>query len=205
VAARRTAVLIVAVPVAAYLSIMLLVAGLHTQPAALGWIGLGVVTAISVAIALGSLVLFPRMRANVERPAADPDPNRLLVLADARCPGDRICDTVAARLAGRDAEVLVVAPVLASPLHYLAGDEDAERREAEARLADVVTGLRRRGLRVEGRVGDDDPLQALGDALAEFPAGEALVVTTRGGHWLERGLFERARALVPVLERVDAA
>jgi hypothetical protein len=202
--ARRTAFLIVAVPVGIYLAILLTVAGLHTHPSALGWIGLGVVFGLSLAVAIGALVLFPRMRANVEAPES-PDPHRLLVLADARCPGDRICDSVAARLAGRDADVLVVAPVLASPLHYLADDEDAERHEAEKRLAAVVTGLRRRGLHVEGRIGDDDPLQALGDALAEFPAGEALLVTSADGHWLEGSLFERARRLVPVLERVDAA
>lgn len=202
--ARRTAMLVVAVPVGTYLAILLLVAGLHTRPSALGWIGLGVVAALSAVVATGVLVLFPRMRASVEAPEA-PDPRRLLVLADARCPGDRICNTVAARLAGRDADVLVVAPVLASPLHYLAGDEDAERHDAEERLAAVVTGLRRRGLHAEGRIGDDDPLQALGDALAEFPAGEAVLVTTPGGHWLEGSLFERARRLVPVLERVDAA
>lgn len=201
--ARRTTVLAVAVPVVGYLAILLLVAALHTRPPLLGWIGLGVVAALAVALAAGALVLFPRMRANVD-PTPAPEERRLLVLADARCSGDRLCDTVAARLAGRDADVLVVAPVLASPLHYLAGDEDGERADAQARLDAVVAGLRRRGLRVEGRLGDDDPLQALGDALAGFPAGEALVVTAQQGHWLEDHLFERARRLVPVLEHVEA-
>jgi hypothetical protein len=202
VRASRTAVIAVVVPVAAYVGVLLLVAGLHTHPPALGWIGLGVVAALGVGLAAGALVLFPRMRANVEAAAAA-DPGRLLVLADARCSGELLCATVAARLAGRDAEVLVVAPVLASPLHYLAGDEGAERQEAEARLAAVVTALRRRGLRAHGRVGDDDPLQAFGDALAAFPAGEALVVSAPESHWLEAGLFERARGLVPVLEHVE--
>ena len=201
--ARRTAVLAVAVPVAGYLGILLLVAALVTRPPLLGWIGLAVVAAVGAGLATGALVLFPRMRASVDAPD-EPQPRRLLVLADARCPGDRLCDTVAARLAGRDADVLVVSPVLASPLHYLADDEDVERREAQARLDGIVAGLRRRGLHVEGRLGDDDPLQALGDALAAFPAGEALVVTPQHGHWLEDRLFERARRLVPVLERVDA-
>jgi len=202
VRATRTTVLVV-VPVAVYLATLLLVAALYVHPPTLGWVGLGVVAVVALGLAAGALVLFPRMRTNAD-PAAAPEQRRLLVLADARCPGERLCDTVAARLAGREADVLVVAPVLASPLHYLADDEYGERHDARARLDAVVAGLRRRGLRVEGRLGDDDPLQALGDALSGFPAGEALVVTSQHGHWLEGHLFERARRLVPVLEHVEA-
>lgn len=201
---RRTAALVIALPVLAYVTLLALVAGFVTHPPLIGWLGLAVVAAFGAAVAAGFSVLFPRMRANVE-PAEAPERERLLVLADASCPGERLCDTVAARLAGRDADVLVVAPVLASPLHYLATDEDAETREARARLAAVLTGLRRRGLRAQGLLGSDDPLQSLGDALAGFPAGEALVVTSPAGHWLEPGLFERARRLVPVLEHVESA
>jgi hypothetical protein len=201
---RPTTILVVAVPVAAYLATLLLVAALYVKPPLIGWIGFGVVGALGCLLAAGVLVLFPRMRTAVDAVAA-PDPSHLLVLADASCPADRLCDTIALRLAGRTPDVLVVAPVLASPLHYLAGDEERERWDAQARLGAVVAALRERGLRVEGQVGDDDPLQALGDALAGFPAGEALVVTSPGTHWLEGRLFERARRLVPVLEHVEAA
>jgi hypothetical protein len=204
VRSRRTAILAIAVPVAAYLATLLLVAALYVKPPLLGWIGFGVVGALSCLIALGALVLFPRMRAAVDVVDA-PESTHLVVLADARCPADRLCDTIALRLAGRTPDVLVVAPVLASPLHYLTGDEGRERWDAEARLGAVVAALRERGLHVDGRIGDDDPLQALGDALAGFPAGEALVVTAAESHWLEDGLFERARQLVPVLEHVEAA
>jgi hypothetical protein len=201
---RTTATLVVALPVAAYLATLLLVAALYVKPPLIGWIGFGVVAALSCLLAAGAFVLFPRMRTTVDAVVA-PDPTHLVVLADASCPADRLCDTIALRLAGRSPDVLVVAPVLASPLHYFAGDEERERWDAEARLGAVVASLRERGLHVEGRVGDDDPLQALGDALAGFPAGEALVVTSPGTHWLEEGLFERARRLVPVLEHVEAA
>ena len=199
----RTAILAIGLPVAAYLALLALVAALYVQPPLVGWIGLAVVAVVGLALGAGGLVLFPRMRANVAAAVA-PAPDRLLVLADARCTGERLCDTVAARLAGRTPEVLVVAPVLAGPLHYLADDEGAEGDEAQARLDAVLAGLRARGLHAEGRVGVDDPLQSLGDALASFPAGEALVVTSTGGHWLEDELFERARRLVPVLEQVEA-
>lgn len=201
---RRTTALTVVVPVAAYLTTLVLVAALYVKPPLLGWIGFAVVGALSSLIVAGVLVLFPRMRASVEA-VEGPERARLVVLADARCPADRLCDTIAVRLAGRSPDVLVVSPVLASPLHYLASDEGQERWEAEARLGAVVAALRERGLHVEGRVGDDDPLQALGDALATFPAAEALVVTAPETHWLEHELFERARRLVPVLEHVEAA
>ncbi len=115
-----------------------------------------------------------------------------------------ICDTVAVRLAGRDAEVLVVAPILPPPSHYVANDEDAARAAAEERLDGLVAGLRRAGLAASGRVGTDDPVQALGDALADFPAAEVLIVTAEDTVWLERGLFERARAFAPVVELVEA-
>lgn len=198
----RTTVLVYALPVVAYLALLALVAALYVHPPLLGWIGLAVVATVGLVLGAGAVVLFPRMRANVE-PAVAPEPERLLVLADARCPGDRVCETVAARLAGRNPEVFVVSPVLAGPLHYVFNDEDGEREEAQARLDAVVAGLRARGLHAEGRIGVDDPLQSIGDALVEFPAGEALVVTSAGGHWLERGLFERARRLVPVLEQIE--
>jgi hypothetical protein len=204
VRASRTAILAVAVPVAAYLATLSLVAALYVKPPLIGWIGFGVVGAFSCLIAAGALALFPRMRTAVDAVAA-PEPARLVVLADALCPADRLCDTIAVRLAGRSPDVLVVAPVLARPLHYLADDERRERRDAESRLGAVVAALRERGLHVEGRIGADDPLQALGDALAGFPAGEALVVTSPETHWLEEGLFDRARRLVPVLEHVEAA
>jgi hypothetical protein len=67
----------------------------------------------------------------------------------------------------------------------------------------VVDGLHAVGIDARGRIGDDDPVQALGDALAEFPAVEVLVVTSADTHWLEDDLFERARQLVPVLQHVQ--
>jgi len=200
--ATRTTLLTIAVPAAAYLALLVLVAALWVKPPLLGWIGLAVVAAVATAVTTGAFVLFPRMRRNVDA-VEGAERRRLVVLADTTCPALAIRDSIAAALAGPDPEVLVVAPVLASPLHYLAGDETAERADAEARLAAVVDGLRAAGIDARGRIGDDDPVQALGDALAGFPAVEALVVTSTESHWLEGDLFERARQLVPVLQHVQ--
>jgi hypothetical protein len=178
--ATRTTLLAIAVPAIAYLVLLVLVAALWVKPPLLGWIGLAVVVALTAAGTAAAFVLFPRMRRNVDA-VAGVERRRLLVLVDTTCPALEIRDSIVAALAGPEPEVLVVAPVLASPLHYLADDERAERADAEARL------------------------EALGDALAEFPAVEALVVTSTETHWLERDLFERARQLVPVLQHVQTA
>ena len=69
----------------------------------------------------------------------------------------------------------------------------------------MVDGLHAAGFDARGTIGDDDPVQALGDALAGFPAVEVLVVTSADTHWLEHDLFERARQLVPVLQHVQTA
>lgn len=77
------------------------------------------------------------------------------------------------------AEVLVVAPALNSWLRHWLSDEDPARRRAEERLAVVVGELERALVRVEGRVGDADPLQAIADALATFPADEIVISARR--------------------------
>jgi len=202
--ATRTTLLRIAVPAVAYLVLLVLVAAFWVKPPLLGWIGLAVVAAVAAALTAGAFFLFPRMRRNVGAVSGG-ERRRLLVLADTTCTALEIRDSVVAALAGPGAEVLVVAPVLASPLHYVADDENAERADADARLAAVVDGLRAAGFDARGRIGDDDPVQALGDALAEFPAVEALVVTSAETHWLEHDLLERARELVPVLQHVQTA
>ena len=198
----RTSVVVFAVPVAAYLALLALVAALWIKPPLIGWIGLAVVALLSIAIGAAAYALFPRMSVNAD-PVATPERARLLVLVDAVAPAGELCDTIAARLAGCDAEVRVVAPVLPSPSRYVAVDEHDAREAAEVRLRAVVAGLRDAGLAATGRVGTDEPVQALGDALAEFPAAEVLIVTSSERSWLERGLFERARRLAPVVEHVE--
>ena len=73
------------------------------------------------------------------------------------------------------ADVLVLAPALNSWLRHWLSDEDPARRRAEERLTVVVGKLQRAVVRVEGRVGDADPLQAIADALPTFPADEIVI------------------------------
>lgn len=182
--------------VLAYLAVLLLVAAFVVGPSTLGWVGLGIVSAIGLAIGATASVLYPRSRSNAPRLHPRPGaPVRLLVVADAHCSGTALCRAVQQTLAGRPAEVFVLAPVLASPLHFLTDAEEAEREDARVRLTEALQGLARAGIQARGALGSDDPLQAIGDTLVDFHAGEILRVAPeqRRRSWLERDLARRAR------------
>ena len=123
---------------------------------------------------------------------------RLLVIANETLASRDVRDLVAARSAGRATQVLVIAPALSGRLAYWASDDREARRAAEARLRACLDALAAVGVTAEGAVGDADPLLALGDALALFPADEVLIATHPPGAscWLERDVVTRARARV---------
>jgi hypothetical protein len=105
------------------------------------------------------------------------------------------------------ADVVVVAPALNSRLRRWVSDEDAARRRAHERLDALVDRLRPVAGRVEGRVGDADPLLAIGDALATFPADE--IVVAAGGEYstgrtVELVVRARERFALPVLRAGDS-
>jgi hypothetical protein len=113
--------------------------------------------------------------------------------------------------AGPDAEVRVIAPASdLSPLQWLASDDDEARAEAAEIARSVGKTAEPEAGGVEAEVGDSDPVQAIEDALRQFPADEVLVVTRPGEEagWLEQETAEQAseRFDVPVTHLVlDAA
>jgi hypothetical protein len=66
---------------------------------------------------------------------------------------------------------------------------------AEARLERARDQFRTLGVAVGGEVGDEDPLQAIGDALAAHPCREILISTLprAASHWLRVDLPSRAQ------------
>jgi len=93
-----------------------------------------------------------------------------------------------------NANVLVVAPALNSRLHRWLSDEDGARRQAAERLSAWVSRLQQNGTRVQGTVGDSDPLQAIADALPTFAADEIVIAGRAGGSTrLADDLVARAR------------
>jgi hypothetical protein len=97
---------------------------------------------------------------------------------------------------GGQAELLVVAPALIeSRLKAALGDVDPAREKARERLEGSVAAMRRDGVDVRGAIGDQDPNQALIDALRTFPADEVIIAThpPERSLWLEKDVVERAR------------
>jgi nucleotide-binding universal stress UspA family protein len=121
------------------------------------------------------------------------NPATILVLANETAEADTVLDVIE-RSAGADANVLVVAPALNSRLRHWASDEDAARDLAKERLQRSVEQLHAAGVDATGMIGDADPLQALRDALAWFPADLLIVATHPAGrsNWLATNLVERA-------------
>lgn len=75
-----------------------------------------------------------------------------------------------------DARVLVVsAAVNESPLAFWMSDSDEAIADAEDAGADTVTDLREEGVAANSATGEGEPLGALQDALATFPADRIVI------------------------------
>jgi hypothetical protein len=96
-----------------------------------------------------------------------------------------------------DAEVLVVAPALNTKTRFFLADPDPAIDRAEQVQAETVERLSEGGVDAAPTVtpGDADPLQALEDALATYPADEIVLFTHPGGdrNWQEEGLVDKAK------------
>lgn len=136
---------------------------------------------------------------------------RLLVVTTVPVDGDALREHLRSHVGeGGDAEVKVVAPAAdISPLRWIASDIDHARREA-AEVAESTAEAASPEAHVTGaHVGDTDPVQAIEDALRQFPADEVIVVTPEGDEagWLEQDAAAAAdeRFGVPVTHLPYAA
>lgn len=118
----------------------------------------------------------------------------LIVVDEVICDADSHPHELVSLITGAS-DVLIVAPCMASRLESLCSDVDSARLEADERLDIVLEYLRDSGLRPQGEIGDEDPLQAIDDALAEF-AADSLVLALHAReeeNWREHALLERLR------------
>lgn len=124
-----------------------------------------------------------------------PEPHHLIVVANRTCPCPGLADEIHDRLDGRPGRVHVVAPALNKRLRHYLSDSDEAIEQASERLAVAVELLRHASIPGSGEVGDADPLLAVEDALAVFPAHGILISTWPAGrsNWLEKDLLSRAR------------
>lgn len=102
-------------------------------------------------------------------------------------------------------EVRVVAPMLTGRLQSWVSDIDGAASAADERMSAIVGSIGASGQpAARGHVGDEDPLQAVADALAVFPA-DALILAVHTpdiANWRERafGAKVRERFGLPVTE-----
>ena len=95
-----------------------------------------------------------------------------------------------------DAEVLVVATALNTKTRFLLADPDPAINRAEQVQEETVERLTEEGVdAAAGPPGEEDPLLALQDALATYPADEIVLFTRAGGsqNWLEDGVVDQAK------------
>jgi GABA permease len=120
---------------------------------------------------------------------------RILVIANETVGGEELFSLLGLKAKGVDEEMLLVCPALNSRVRTWTSDEDPARADAQERLDASLSRLAAAGVSARGEIGDGDPLQALEDALREFPADEIVVSTHPPGrsHWLEQGVVEQAR------------
>lgn len=99
-------------------------------------------------------------------------------------------------------EVKVVAPAFDSKIRFWTSDSDDAIARAEQVQQETVERMAEDDVDAVGDTGESDPLLALQDALATFPAEEIVIVTHPGDerNWAEDDLLEQAqsRFSVPV-------
>ena len=144
--------------------------------------------------ALRGSMLHRPSQAHVVRDEAEPT-RRILVVANETVGGEELLALLGHKAAGMREDVLLVCPALNSRVRTWTSDEDGARAAAQSRLDASLAQLAESGVTARGEIGDGDPLQALEDALREFPADEIVLSTHPPGrsHWLEQGVVELAR------------
>lgn len=143
--------------------------------------------------AVAAAILVLAARARYDEPievAASSDPRyHMLVVVTEPADQPRTVEAIAAtaaegaRTTGSSQgaiEVLVVAPALNRRLSHWLSDLRQARLAAQERLAVSLAALAAARVPATGLVGDTDPVQAVEDTLASFPAQEVIFVTASG-------------------------
>jgi hypothetical protein len=159
---------------------------------------LAVAGGLAIGLVIGLFVLKrdePREKMLLGQRLEEDGPLRVLVVANQTLSGRALRDEISHRTRGEHAQLRVVCPALNSKIKHWTNEEDQARADAQRRLADLLTDLRGEGFDADGDIGDDDPVQAMEDALRRFRADEVIVSTHPAGrsNWLERDVVGRAR------------
>ena len=139
-------------------------------------VGVAIGALVAVAIVAAAVRDRPRGALGQEPPAAG---GRRLLVVLARAAEDQATIEAIAAVA-RDgpgpAETLLLSSARIGFLERWASDLEDGRREAQRRLVITVASLAKAGVAAEGRVGDEDLVQAVEDQLGSFAATDVVLV-----------------------------
>src|SRR5215208_2601536 len=119
----------------------------------------------------------------------------VLVLANETIGGEKLLDAIRERARrGDDVRFHVVVPQ-ARPRHGNVVYDDVVRDSAQVRVDLALEFMHGEGITGTGEVGDQDPMNAAKDAIAEYGLDEVIVSTlpSESSGWLRRDLPERLR------------
>jgi hypothetical protein len=146
----------------------------------LGGPGLGVAVGALVALAIAVVAVRARPEEPIEV-AEGAEGRRILVVLSVPVEDPAAVRAIAAETGIDDpdagAEVLVLAPARTGFLDRWASDVAGAREAAQRRLVLTVAALAKADVDAEGRVGDEDLVQATEDRLRSFAASEVVLAT----------------------------
>jgi hypothetical protein len=103
---------------------------------------------------------------------------KLLVLTSEPISAQKLREAVGGNVDPTDAEVMVVTPALQeNPVKFWLSDADDAIARAEEVRRETVEQLSEDGISASADTGESDPLDAVGDALATFPADRIVIFT----------------------------
>jgi hypothetical protein len=148
--------------------------------AVLGGPGLAIIVAVLLLVAIVFVTVRGRPRGPIEVAVAPDATHRVLLALTAPVADTTTADWVvrAAEARGkRPTEILALAPTRPHFLDRWASDVGESEAEARRKLDVTVASLRREHVDAETEIGDSDIVQAIEDALREFPADEVVLAT----------------------------
>jgi hypothetical protein len=129
---------------------------------------------------------------------SEPTPARVLVVANRTAATPALLAAVRERAQRSPAAFTLLIPNTAHGLHKVVDPEDQEQSEAEATLELALPLMEdAAGGRVEGMIGDPEPLAAIQDAINLHGFDEIIISTlpTRVSRWLKLDLPSKAAGL----------
>jgi hypothetical protein len=126
------------------------------------------------------------------------EPRHILVIANETVAGKRLIDLLEQRAAAGPVQIMVLCPVNQPREGYVVY-EDTRRAAAGRRLDRTLEALHEAGISAYGMVVENDPVNALRDALAQLePRPDEIVVSTHPqpkSGWLRKNVVDRMRSV----------